>query len=122
MQVKMKKATEIFKGPYTTECGYMYDSNGQMCLMVGDCSNYPEEMLNRVCEILNGTNPTQGNASVSSVGPHIYLDGNLILVVRGWGYLTGEGGLNLPEEESKKIQDEFALCVVNCLRGESPSL
>lgn len=29
----------------------------------------------------------------------------MICNVRGWGYLTGTGGLNLPEAEAVKIQD-----------------
>lgn len=114
----MKTATEIFKGPYTTDGSYIYDSNDQMCLMVGDCENFPEEMLNRICEILNGTKPTKGNPSVTVDGPHIYLNEDLILVVRGWGYLTGAGCLNLSEDEACRIQDDFAQHVVNCLRGE----
>lgn len=118
MQIKMKKATDIFKEPYTTDGVYIYDSNNQMCLMAGDCANYPEEMLARICEILNGTKPTKGNPGVAFEGPEIYLNGDLILVVRGWGYLTGTGGLHLGAEEAERIQGEFAQFVVNCLRGE----
>lgn len=114
----MENATEIFKGPYTTDGIYIYDSTNQMCLMVGDCDNYPEEMLNRICEILNGTKPTKGNPGVSTKDGNIYLNGNLILVVRGWGYLTGVGRLNLPAKEARKLQDKFAQYIVNCLRGE----
>ncbi|MGN0218756.1 MAG: hypothetical protein ACI4AX_00560 [Muribaculaceae bacterium] len=115
----MKKATEIFKGPYTTDGSYIYDCNNQMCLMVGDCENYPEEMLDRICEILNHTKPTKGNPGVSSKDGNIYLNGDLILVVRGWGYLTGAGCLNLSVKDALKIQDEFVQHVVNCLRGEA---
>ena len=115
----MEKATEIFKGSYTSDGSYIYDSTNQMCLMVGGCENYPEEMLNRICEILNHTKPTKGNPGVSAKDGNIYLDGDLILVVRGWGYLTGAGCLNLSAKEARKIQDEFAQHVVNCLRGEA---
>lgn len=114
----MKKVTDIFKAPYTTDGVYVYDSNNQMCLMAGDCANYPEEMMARICEILNGTQPTKGNSGVGYEGPNIYLNGDLLLVVRGWGYLTGAGGLHLDAEEACQIQDDFAKHVVNCLRGE----
>ena len=86
--------------------------------MTGDCGNYPEEMLKVVCEILNGTRASKGNPGVTADGIDIYLNGDLLLVVRGWGYLTGTGGLNLGEKEAAKIQDDFAQHVVNCLRGE----
>lgn len=112
------KATDIFKAPYTTDGVYIYDNNNQMCLMAGDCANYPDEMMTRICEILNGTKPTSGNQGVCSDGPNIYLNEDLLLVVRGLGYLTGIGGLRLNNEEAAKVQDDFALFVVNCLRGE----
>lgn len=115
----MEKATDIFKGPYTTDGSYIYDCNNQTCLMAGNCENYPDEMLTRICEILNHAKPTKGNPGVSAKDGNIYLNGDLILVVRGWGYLTGCGGLNLGEAQAIKIQDEFAQHVVNCLRGEA---
>jgi hypothetical protein len=31
--------------------------------------------------------------------------------IRGWGYLTGKGGLGLPEEEAKKIQEANAALI-----------
>lgn len=115
----MKKATDIFKAPYTTDGAYIYDANNQMCLMSADCGNYPEDMMKRICEIINGSKPTQGNPSVSMDGPNIYLNGDILAVVRGCGYLTGTGGLNLSPDEAAKIQDDFASFVVNCLRGEA---
>lgn len=118
MQIKMTKPTDIFPAPYTTDGVYIYDAHNQMCLMAGDCDNYPIEMLRAVCDILNGTKTSKGNAGVSADGINIYLNGDLLLVVRGWGHLTGCGGLHLDEEEAAKIQDDFAQHVVNCLRGE----
>ena len=114
----MTKPTDIFPAPYTTDGVYIYDANNQMCLMAGDCNNYPEAMLNVVCEILNGTRASKGNAGVGADGMNIYLNGDLLLVVRGWAYLTGVRGLNLDEKEAAMIQDDFAQHVVNCLRGE----
>ncbi len=115
----MKKATDIFPAPYISDGVYIYDSNNQMCLMSADCGNYPEDMMKRICEILNGTKPTKGNPSVSVDGPNIYLNGNILAVVRGWGYLTGTGGLSLHPDDAAKIQDDFASFVVNCLREEA---
>lgn len=40
----------------------------------------------------------------------------LLMVIRGWGNLTGPGGHNLPEEKAAKIQDAFANYVVERLR------
>lgn len=38
-----------------------------------------------------------------------------ILLVRGWGMLTGVGGYHLPVEEASKIQDEFTAHILRCL-------
>lgn len=38
-----------------------------------------------------------------------------VLLVRGWGMLTGVGGYHLPVEEASKIQDEFIAHILRCL-------
>lgn len=45
------------------------------------------------------------------------LDSNELHVIdiRGWGHLTGRGGLNLPHEEAMKIQDAFGKKVAQLL-------
>lgn len=37
------------------------------------------------------------------------------ILIRGWGMLTGIGGLNLDDETASKLQDEFANHIVNVL-------
>ena len=48
---------------------------------------------------------------------HIYLGDTLCLRMRGWGFLTGVGSLNLPCEESKAIQDSLRDWIVDRLNG-----
>ena len=48
---------------------------------------------------------------------HIYLGDTLCLRMRGWGFLTGVGSLNLPCEESKAIQDSLRDWIVDKLNG-----
>ena len=48
---------------------------------------------------------------------HIYLGDTLCLRMRGWGFLTGVGSLNLPCEESKVIQDSLRDWIVDRLNG-----
>lgn len=38
-----------------------------------------------------------------------------IMMIRGWGHLTGTGGLNLSNEEATHIQDEFGKYIVEVL-------
>lgn len=48
----------------------------------------------------------------------IEVDGKVLLLVRGWGHLTGGGGLNLKPEQAKVIQDDFANYIVQKLSGK----
>lgn len=41
--------------------------------------------------------------------------GNEIIMIRGYGYLTGKGGLNLSDEEACNIQDTFGQFIVDRL-------
>ena len=38
-----------------------------------------------------------------------------IMLIRGWGYLTGTGGLHLSESDAAKIQDDFGQYIVETL-------
>lgn len=45
----------------------------------------------------------------------ITLDGKEFIIIRGWGHLTGSGGLRLSEEQAVKIQDDFAEFIIKQL-------
>lgn len=47
----------------------------------------------------------------------ILKDGYPIILIRGWGMLTGTGGFNLPSHKAIKIQDEFTEYIVNTLNN-----
>lgn len=42
-----------------------------------------------------------------------------LIIIRGWGYLTGTGGLNLKDDLAAVIQDEFANYIVKMLTVEA---
>ncbi|ALN97182.1 hypothetical protein [Flavobacterium phage FpV4] len=37
------------------------------------------------------------------------------IMIRGWGHLTGTGGLKLDEKTARKLQDEFAMFIIEKL-------
>ncbi len=41
-----------------------------------------------------------------------------VFSVRGWGHLTGIGGLHLPENGAARIQDDFIAYILKRLNGE----
>jgi hypothetical protein len=71
-----------------------------------------KESIGRGC---NACKPSVGYASYNPwtppfryerLGPSIFDNqGHKVLDLRGWGFLTGGGSLNLPEDEAAKIQD-----------------
>lgn len=74
------------------------------------CNEYKQKVLNKI----NGL-----ESDIPKEGAYYYHDGGRIIVktqnrdleiilMRGWGMLTGVGGYNLPLEEAAKIQDAFA--------------
>ena len=38
-----------------------------------------------------------------------------VMLIRGWGHLTGTGGLHLSESAATKIQDDFGQYIINIL-------
>ena len=44
--------------------------------------------------------------------------GRALLMLRGWGYLTGIGGLNLSDKEAAHIQDAFGAYILSKLNPE----
>lgn len=104
---------EVWKAPFRTSFPYIFTSNGKMALTIYD--DKPNRILGTICSILNG----KGGSikTVERVDPITFLVNGAELVVRGWGYLTGVGGLNLPEEEAAKIQDEFSDWIYKILKA-----
>lgn len=104
---------EVWKTPFRVSFPYIFTSNGKMALTIYD--DKPNRILGTICSILNGK-----GGSIKTVGrvdPITFLINGAELVVRGWGYLTGVGGLNLPEEEAAKIQDEFSDWIYETLKA-----
>ncbi len=46
-------------------------------------------------------------------------DGRMLFQLRGWGYLTGTGGLNLDREYAAKVQDQIGETLVEMLNSHS---
>ena len=48
---------------------------------------------------------------------YIFAGDTKIILIRGWGNLTGSGAHNLSDEDAANIQDTFAEHIVNKLNG-----
>lgn len=112
---------EIFKPPFKQWWGIkIMTSESRMamdlCANISGGENSREKFLQKVCDILNGD--SNEKAKVEKIyynPPYIYFNENKVFLIRGWGYLTGCGGLKLDPEIAEKIQDNFAEWVVSKL-------
>lgn len=112
------KALEIYRRPFRADGPFIFSANDVMALMASDCINYPEKLMERTCEILNGEASSNGNPNLSYSNGEVFNGPRLLLVVRGFGHLTGRGGLNLTVEDALRIQDEFGEWVCGRLRND----
>ena len=83
------------------------------------CVDVSPEKQQELIGMINGTKQHQFKHKFYREGIEIYSDNPIfkgpILRIRGWGYLTGIGGLHLPQEEAIKLQNEFGDYIVEQL-------
>lgn len=84
------------------------------------CVNIPLHSKQELIDVLNNTVQHSFKHKFYREGIEIYsnnpiFNGKPILRIRGWGHLTGIGGLHLSEEEAVRIQDEFGDYIVEQL-------
>ena len=122
--------TECYKLPLHSDdeyCMYAWDADGHtalnfynsLCDETVDFISGEKERINHIIDIINGECPTDYEAkwTVGDDVTEIYYKGKFQFLVRGWGYLTGCGGLNLPEDLAAKMQDEFIAYILDKLNG-----
>lgn len=120
---------DVYKLPLSKEEGYdkVFHSNGHMAFDFlrrykegsEDVRSLSEDSKMKIVNILNGDDTQKIKHPLKHEDGYIWLsiDGEWykIMLIRGWGYLTGCGALHLPPEEAAKIQDDFADWIVETL-------
>lgn len=112
----MKRTFEkAFMPPFKIDrvIDWVYDTNHNFCFQL--IVDLDDEKKQQLQDILNGkTAPIINNTYKHSNGL-ISVNGKDFILIRGWGYLTGTGGLNLPDEEAAAIQDDLADYIIERL-------
>lgn len=103
------------------ECDtYAYSKNGTMALTFD--ADTEEQILEarKIVAIINGEQESdRQHEYVHNGSADIYCDAErFVFSVRGWGHLTGTGGLHLPEKGAARIQDDFIAYILKRLNGE----
>ena len=77
----------------------------------------------KIVRILNGS-----DEKVKTLHNYSYKNGTIfvndlaLIWIRGWGHLTGQGGLRLKDDEAVSIQDGFANFIISALRDASETV
>ena len=109
-----------FKNAYNT---YIFDSKGEMAFTI---LTEDESLIERIISVLNGEVGVKQFLKVGTDKDKQYIavsddiDTDKIkpqLLVRGWGYLTGVGGLHLDADQAIALQNELVDYCVSRLKG-----
>lgn len=99
---------QYFKTPFTNgfDC-YILDADGHP---IANFLNLSKGSYNRVVDCLNGDYIQKGNVicTVSDDYTKILMNDVPVLLIRGWGYLTGVGGCNLSPEKATEVQNSLS--------------
>jgi hypothetical protein len=112
----MKTYKDIYKFPLNKTYGsWVYDQIDNFVFQF--CYNLEDEKEDRLINVINGNEKlTNPELSFKHEGGYILTNKDQkVILIRGWGNLTGVGGHNLPPEEAANIQDTFAEFIVEQL-------
>jgi len=108
----MKTYKDIYHFPLVESDGWVYDQNRNFVFeFTIDLEKIKEHILNVINGMVNFKN---NNLIFKHEDGYIMYKSNLhIILIRGWGNLTGS--MNLSDEEARNIQDTFADFIVERL-------
>ena len=122
---------ECYKLPLYLDdyCVYAWDAENGMALSnfnlkYDEEENYlhgEQERIKHIIDVINGdcSSDFEPEWDISNDDPcKITYRGKQQFLVRGWGHLTGCGGLNLPEKLASEMQDGFIDYILDRLNGK----
>lgn len=112
------KFDEIYKPPFHDSFGIgVSTKDGIKCFHW--VTRITQENKQIIIDILNGVSKEAIKGEIKYSGDcFISINGVNVMLIRGWGHLTGCGALKLPSEEAIKIQDDFGEWIVKKLKQE----
>lgn len=86
----------------------------------GDGYTVCKETKQEIIDIINGDdNKKLDIHDLTYDSSYVYAGGIWLISIRGWGHLTGTGGLNLDTELASKIQDAFGEYILERLKAST---
>lgn len=110
----MKTYKDVYQLPLEDNHGWIYDQKGNFVFqfIIDD-----EKIEQKILNVINGKENFKNPNIVfkHEQGKIVDNSGSPIILIRGWGNLTGIGAMNLSAEEASNIQDTFANFIVKRL-------
>ena len=117
---------EAFKFPLKISHGIVFTSENNRAFDFSHSWEKGEIMLvcketkQDIVDVVNGQNKKINIDDLSHKDSYIYSGTSRLLSIRGWGHLTGTGGLKLSDDVADKLQDDFANYIVKSLTDAMP--
>lgn len=112
-----KQWNDVYSLPFRLDetCYWVYDSKGNFIFQFEKV--IPSEMRNTLAVLNKERETINKTASLKYENGEVLITPiqKPIITIRGWGYLTGIGGLNLSEEQALNIQDSLGKYIVERL-------
>jgi len=104
----------IFKQPFHTDeyRMYIFDANNHICFNI---LTEDEFLCYDILDAMNDKKIDKKYDNIRIDDEYLYINDSPVLLVRGWGYLRGTGGLHLSIEDAIKAQKELLEYVKNKL-------
>lgn len=112
----MRNWKDIYALPLNLESGidWVFDAGGNFVFQFLASFKQPDQKK-KIMYILNEKAESETKSIITHKDGYILADNTKIILIRGWGNLTGPGGHNLSEEEAANVQDTFAEYIVERL-------
>jgi lipopolysaccharide export LptBFGC system permease protein LptF len=119
-EIIMKTYKDVYQLPLEENHGWIYDQKNNFVFqfMIDD-----EKTEQKILDVINGKENFKNLDLVfkHEQGQIVDKSGLPIILIRGWGNLTGTGAMNLSVEEASNIQDTFADFIVERLNYRDSS-
>jgi hypothetical protein len=110
----MKNYKDVYKLPLEDQHGWICDQNENFVFqfLIDD-----EKTKSKILNVINGKENFKNLDLIvrHEQGQILDKSGLPIILIRGWGNLTGTGAMNLSDKEASNIQDTFADFIVERL-------
>ncbi len=101
---------DYFKFPLKIVEDLVFTADGKRALdFARNLTNFQRR---NILQILNGEDQRSTDLELTYKDGEVMHKGEHFITIRGWGYLTGIGGLNLHNDIAEDIQDEFGKYIV----------